>query len=426
MAPALLGAHRHVVCHDCQFAFDCDEQSLPAGLLAICPNCGADNDLESLAALPGERLLVDRAAYARGTPARWDVVVLPEADDPAALCVKRVAGLPGERVEIRAGDLYIDRQLLRKSLPELLALALTVHDDGFRPADPARARWRPEPGANPWRATDEGFECSLDPEPGGAPPTIDWLEYEHQQTHVHSAAGPRVGPILDDLAYNQAEPRELVPVGDVILSCRLAARGVGRLSLRADDGRKTFRVEIDVASGAGELWEGERQIEKFSAPSGVLAQPVDVVFALADARLQFSIGERELVDYRYDPSGLDVRPTARPLAIGAQMPAAGGVGYGDGGSGNEGLGDGGSRVAAGLQVSVSRLRVLRDIYYLPAAEAAGSASPASATAPRTLGADEYWLLGDNSAVSRDSRQRGAASANLLTGKALIHRGAKRR
>jgi signal peptidase I len=63
-------------------------------------------------------VLVNRLAYALGTPARWDIVVLcpPDADEdrPPTESVKRIVGLPGEVLEIRNGDLYVNDDVLRR------------------------------------------------------------------------------------------------------------------------------------------------------------------------------------------------------------------------------------------------------------------------------------------------------------------------
>jgi len=47
-------------------------------------------------------------------PARWDIVVFknPEEEDPARVLVKRVAGLPGERVALRDGKLAVDGEIV--------------------------------------------------------------------------------------------------------------------------------------------------------------------------------------------------------------------------------------------------------------------------------------------------------------------------
>jgi signal peptidase I len=56
----------------------------------------------------GERILVDRTAYWFRSPARWNLVVLRCPHDPLVFCVKRVAGLPGEPLQIRGGRVLID------------------------------------------------------------------------------------------------------------------------------------------------------------------------------------------------------------------------------------------------------------------------------------------------------------------------------
>lgn len=53
----------------------------------------------------GDRLLVWKAARAF---ARGDLVVFEHPQDDERVLVKRVAGLPGERIEIRAGRVYVD------------------------------------------------------------------------------------------------------------------------------------------------------------------------------------------------------------------------------------------------------------------------------------------------------------------------------
>jgi signal peptidase I len=54
---------------------------------------------------PGDVLLLDRRAYKRTEPQRGDIVV---ARYSAKLIVKRIVGLPGEELEVKAGTLYID------------------------------------------------------------------------------------------------------------------------------------------------------------------------------------------------------------------------------------------------------------------------------------------------------------------------------
>lgn len=56
----------------------------------------------------GERILVDRTAYWFRSPARWQIVVLRCPHEPLTYCVKRIVGLPGERVQIRDGRVLVN------------------------------------------------------------------------------------------------------------------------------------------------------------------------------------------------------------------------------------------------------------------------------------------------------------------------------
>lgn len=69
----------------------------------------------------GERLLVNKLIYYKFESVSWghlergDIVVFWFPNDPDKSYVKRVIGLPGERVEIRSGRVYIDGQELNES-----------------------------------------------------------------------------------------------------------------------------------------------------------------------------------------------------------------------------------------------------------------------------------------------------------------------
>ena len=54
----------------------------------------------------------------------------------------------------------------------------------------------------------------------------------------------------------------------------------------------------------------------------------------------------------------------------------------------------------GLEVTVGDLRVYRDVYYT---DPVGSRGHRGSSRPVPLGAGQYYVLGDNSPVSEDSR-----------------------
>ncbi len=62
----------------------------------------------------GDYIIVNRLAYRWAEPQRGDVVVFPYPNDPDEDYIKRVIGLPGERIAIYAGKVYINGQALEE------------------------------------------------------------------------------------------------------------------------------------------------------------------------------------------------------------------------------------------------------------------------------------------------------------------------
>ncbi|RME90302.1 MAG: signal peptidase I [Anaerolineae bacterium] len=56
----------------------------------------------------GEYVLVNRLAYRLGSPQRGDIIVFRFPINPHQDFIKRVIGLPGEKVEIANGEVYIN------------------------------------------------------------------------------------------------------------------------------------------------------------------------------------------------------------------------------------------------------------------------------------------------------------------------------
>jgi signal peptidase I len=55
-----------------------------------------------------QRLVVEKVSYRWHGPQRGDIVVLPDPSGGPIPLIKRVVGLPGERVNIAAGRVYVD------------------------------------------------------------------------------------------------------------------------------------------------------------------------------------------------------------------------------------------------------------------------------------------------------------------------------
>lgn len=68
--------------------------------------------------IPGDRILVSSAAYRTDPPDRGDVVVHMLADPSRGTYVKRLVGLPGDRIQIRDGVLHINDVPVARELLE--------------------------------------------------------------------------------------------------------------------------------------------------------------------------------------------------------------------------------------------------------------------------------------------------------------------
>ncbi len=383
MAPTLLGLHKEVTCTNCRFRFVLGMDERGRSGRAVCPNCGQhETDASASIASSGDRLLVQKYLFDIRGPRRWEVAVFQSQNEPNQAYVKRVVGLPGEMVQVRGGDLYINGRIARKSLAELRAIRQLVYDNDFIPKDSDRfPRWvfrrGPSRIATPsgWKADGSGFihePSKYDRD------LVDWLDYRHWDPDTG-----RYGPVRDVYAYNGGDVRGDNTVSDLMLDCTLSVRpDAQNLVVRMNTVTETFFVTLPVDDRAKpEVRRGGKRLEVGPALATIKSSPADaprsqrLEVALVDRRLMVAIDGKPAFD-PVDFEGVLSGPTpfATPVSIGVQ----------------------------GGGVSVSSPRIFRDIHYTSAL-ANTPKRPFGVESPFILGADEYFVLGDNSPVSNDSR-----------------------
>ncbi len=396
MAPALIGNHREAPCPRCGYPVVVGEPSPDARPVRFescrCPNCGHTVDLSAAREVPGDRLMVDKTAYLYRGPRRWEVAVFHCPADRTKPYVKRVAGLPGELIQVSGGDVYADGQLCRKTLAQVREVRLPVFDMNYPPRpDGWAARWLVEPLDEPKLPTTGR------PEP--AKPVTDavlrddalfldgtaaavGLTYRHWNLDTREEE-----PVGDWLAYNggpserrggfarrrpEAAPD---PAHDFAVEFDLEVlAGAGAFAIRLSDGADAVKADLPVGPTAVEGPRVAHDGGTLAATGRAVTLPPGrtyrVEFAFVDRRASLAIDGEEVVpalDLPADPPGRPRRGgMSRPLQLGVR----------------------------GASVAVRNLRLFRDVHYL---------SVGRASAGWRLGPDEYFLLGDNSSNSHDSR-----------------------
>lgn len=56
----------------------------------------------------GDNLITDKITYRLMEPKRFDIVVFPYKENTSKLLIKRIIGMPGEKVQIKNGKVYIN------------------------------------------------------------------------------------------------------------------------------------------------------------------------------------------------------------------------------------------------------------------------------------------------------------------------------
>lgn len=387
MAPTLLGIHEQIACPNCRFRFPLGVDEDGHAGRPVCPNCGR-NDLEGASAVScsGDRLLVQKFLYDFRRPRRWEVAVFHYPGDPSQAYVKRVVALPGEAVQIVDGDIVVDGKIARKTLTEQRAMRVLVYDNRFVPRDAhryprfvlrrGRRRTTLESG---WRAAGSAFvhepagDDALEP----SDPPVDWLEYRHWDPDRG-----RYSPVYDFNAYNGGEIRGENRVDDLMVEASLSdVGGVDSVLLRLNSGVDRFVVSLPFGPGGKLAVERNGQALPLGHPREQLPAPAS---ASAVRRLEASVMDRRLTvavdgELLFDPIDYDEDHS--------------GPGHGD------------SPFGFGLRqgkATLSDIRLYRDVYYTSVL-ANTPRRPFGVDEPYQLGSDEFFVLGDNSAVSNDSR-----------------------
>ena len=412
---------------------------------AKCPNCGrvmplVEQTPRGAAYDPrypsynGDRILVNKFAYDFTDPRRWDVVVFKYPEDAKTNYIKRLVGLPGETVSIAGGDIWTSRdglapEIARKPPDRMQAMLQCVHtseneSEALRKAGwpICWSDWNAAGEAPGWTSPDSGRTFTATTAAGAAPATLryrhflpgadDWDAVEAGA----SLAGKAEATVIDDFQPYNAIATRSHWVGDLAIEVRLENRSeAGSVVLDLVEAGQVHTCTIDLASGeavvtlpgeAGSV-RGATRVRGRGAWTLLFANVDDELSLVVDGRrVQFDRPATWTAP-------IEIAEKARPISTEA-VP---------GGSAPSDLSPAGVTVS-GADVQVSNLRILRDIFYIGAHDVGMRAGELieRQRLDFPLEEDQFFVLGDNSAASKDSRlwvEGHHVDRHLLVGRALV-------
>jgi signal peptidase I len=440
MAPTLQGRHKDVKCPKCGYMYrtGASEEMDREGnrkdgcnlTETICPMCRFPLKVDSkYPSYNGDRIIVSKFAYDLTDPDRWDVVVFKYPEDSKTNYIKRLVGLPNERLRIIEGDVYTaplesnEFRIARKPPHKVRAMLQPVYDNDYVVPELIQAgmppRWQPwaAPGQpNAWKpiADLKSFETD------GQVPGQSWLRYQHILPtgaiwDAVDAGRPFTPPqpttIKDFYAYNEGifagcdQQMSDSPhwVGDLALEIRLQVKsGGGAVVLELVKAGVQFHCRIDLATGQAKL--SISALSDFTATANTAIRgpgTYSVRFANVDEQLLLWVND-EVVAFD-SPTTYSHLHLSEPIEV---LPVAGSNRATD-------LSPVGIAAEDGAAVNVSQLRISRDVYYIHVGDADKTYN---------LQADQFLMFGDNSPKSSDSRYwriQNYVDRKLLIGKALF-------
>lgn len=388
MAPHRLGLHQNLICPNCKFAFQVGlrtDGSLPE---ITCPNCALRISLDPtrIHQAEGDRVWVDKATMGLIQPKRWQEVVFFSPDAPLTPHLKRVAGMPGESVRIDKGDIFIDGKRIVKNDKDRKAMSVRVYDQSFPSDDDSRyPRWR-------FSATDSGqstgwefsekkseliFQSSTSDKE--SPQMWDWANYRH----LCPDRG-EYGPVRDFLAYEGRNIGSQNLVGDLWFEADLDLDGCQSLAFRLSADDVDIMLEFDLTNASSMPTgvvkiNGEIMGLSWRKPSALnVLRSANHEVSWVDHQLEYRING----DLVFEPLRVENTITKPPTLSFRDSPIGIGLMCGQG--------------------KIRNFRLFRDIY-ITNRLASEPVIGFGVREPVPLPPDGYFLLGDNSGFSLDSR-----------------------
>jgi signal peptidase I len=390
MADTLKGAHNRLRCLQCGYKYSYgrgDYASSPETVVrrpaksisTRCPSCG-HHQLTGPAVpiASGDRILVLKCIYQFFEPKRWDVIVFKDPLDPTINYIKRLIGRPEEEVEIIDGDVYINGRISRKPPKVQGELWMPVYDNDYRPVRPEEESFNGHDWRQPFR-NESGSRWKVDK----GNPTLFRLECPAEQINTMIYDTSIGNDFRATYAYDDvARYKDMSYCSDLMV--RLYAKRLerdGRVGIELSKYETHYKAWVDFSGEmiVTKVSNGkETVLDSKSITIPAINKATLVKFANVDHRLFFQFGKAKLtceLERGADGAGkikTNIEPQVKIFGAG--------------------------------ELAVSHVAIFRDIHYTTLQSVnSGESAKAMEGKPFKLGKDEFFVLGDNSPNSLDSR-----------------------
>jgi signal peptidase I len=340
----------------------------------------------------GDRILVLKCIYQFFEPKRWDVIVFKNPPEPTVNYIKRLIGLPEEKIQIIDGDVYINGQITRKPPKVQNELWMPVYDNDYQPVRPKEGSFNGHVWQQPFRNVRDSKWITTD----STSPTVFCLDCPAGEISSLTYDTSIGNDFKATYAYDDVGGYGYMPYcSDLMVRFYSQATDPqGRIGIALSKYQTNYKAWVDL-TGEMVITKTEKdnkgvELARKSIGPIVRNKTVLVKFANVDHELIFQFGSENLTC----DLGRDLEDAGRIIEdIEPQVEI-----FGSG------------------KLTLSHIAIFRDIHYT-AAKFANSSAQGRATRnnPFTLAKDEFFVLGDNSPNSEDGRwwsRQGKANKGL--------------
>lgn len=438
MANTLRGAHFRICCLQCGYKYEhgfsperygLKQDTIPPSTVELpytrCPNCGYEQGYDrftgtTMPVANGDRILVLKCIYQFFQPKRWDIIVFKNPLDPTENYIKRLIGLPGEKIEIIDGDIYINDRITRKPPKVQNELWTLVYDNDYQPVRPREGSFYGYPWQQPFK-NESDSKWIVDDKDN---PTLLRLDSPADQINTLIFNTSQGKDFKAACAYNDINMRreEDMPLCSDLMMCFYAGINSrqGRIGIELSKYGAHYRAWVSLTGemviAKDEPGKQAVELKRKQIRQPAINKPTLVKFANVDHQLIFEFDSEKLI---YD--------------LGCNPEDAGPIK-----TDNEGSREAGSqpqvKIFGAGKITLSHATIFRDIHYTRY-RLGDNNRPGRATQDNsfTLMEDEFFVLGDNSPNSEDSRwwerpgkannglyyREGVVPRDYLVGKALF-------